>query len=180
VKRIVVAGAPQGSTIVFAGDPVAAVRFGREVAPMVRAVVTVDGHTPSSPLPDGEVDVFELWGTAARPTASVDDPTVVMRDAPYQRDCGPWSTRWRLVRYGGGYEAPMHSTSTVDYDVVLSGAIDLVTSDDVVRLERGDSVVILGGEHAWRTEPGVPCEMAVVMLSIQALDRAAASPEEVG
>jgi mannose-6-phosphate isomerase-like protein (cupin superfamily) len=69
------------------------------------------------------------------------------------------------VRYGGGYEVPMHSTTSIDYDVVLSGSIELRTADGAVQLEQGDSVVILGGEHAWRTDPGVPCEMAVVMLN---------------
>jgi hypothetical protein len=59
----------------------------------------------------------------------------------------------------------MHMTATVDYVVVLEGAIDLeLDAGETVRLERGTTLVQNGTRHAWRSLPGQPCLVAVAMV----------------
>jgi len=59
----------------------------------------------------------------------------------------------------------MHVTATVDYVVVLEGAIDLELDDgESVRLERGTTLVQNGTRHAWRSLSDQPCLVAVAMV----------------
>lgn len=44
----------------------------------------------------------------------------------------------------------MHHTDSVDFDVVLEGSVDLILDDGAHPLQRGDSVVMTGVDHAWR------------------------------
>jgi hypothetical protein len=59
----------------------------------------------------------------------------------------------------------MHMTATVDYVVVLEGAIDLELDEgETVRLERGTALVQNGTRHAWRSVTDQPCLVAVAMV----------------
>jgi mannose-6-phosphate isomerase-like protein (cupin superfamily) len=59
----------------------------------------------------------------------------------------------------------MHTTDTIDFEYVVSGAIDLELDDgETVHLVAGDTVVQNGTRHAWRNRGGEPCEMVVVLI----------------
>jgi mannose-6-phosphate isomerase-like protein (cupin superfamily) len=59
----------------------------------------------------------------------------------------------------------MHTTDTVDFDVVLSGEVWLELDDGAeVHLRPGDCVVQNGTRHAWRNKSTQPCTVAVVLL----------------
>ena len=64
------------------------------------------------------------------------------------------------------YEEPgMHTTDTIDYEVVISGEIWLELDDSAeVHLKPGDCVVQNGTRHAWRNRGSLPCTMAFVMI----------------
>lgn len=65
-------------------------------------------------------------------------------------------------------DAPgFHATDTVDYVVVLTGAVVLESDDGKTRLVAGDTVVQLGSRHAWRNESDTSATLAVVMLGAQ-------------
>lgn len=62
----------------------------------------------------------------------------------------------------------MHTTSTVDYVVVLEGVIELELDDgETVRLERGTALVQNGTRHAWRSVSDQPCLVAVAMVGAE-------------
>jgi mannose-6-phosphate isomerase-like protein (cupin superfamily) len=64
-----------------------------------------------------------------------------------------------------GDEPGMHTTDTVDYDIVLSGEIWMEVDDgEEVHLKAGDCVVMNGTRHAWRNRGTETCVMASVML----------------
>jgi hypothetical protein len=52
----------------------------------------------------------------------------------------------------GMYTDP-HRTISVDFDVVLHGSVDLELEAETITLEQGDSVLIGGHVHAWRSGP---------------------------
>jgi hypothetical protein len=59
----------------------------------------------------------------------------------------------------------MHTTSTVDYAVVLEGQIGLELGDGtLVELNRGDVLVQNGTPHAWRPISGEPSLVAFAMV----------------
>ena len=59
----------------------------------------------------------------------------------------------------------MHTTATVDYEVVLSGRVVLELDDGAsTELGPGDTVVQNGTRHAWRNPFDEPCLFAVVLI----------------
>jgi len=59
----------------------------------------------------------------------------------------------------------MHTTDTVDFDMVLSGEVWLELDDGAeVHLQAGDCVVMNGTRHVWRNRSKEPCVIAVVLL----------------
>jgi len=58
----------------------------------------------------------------------------------------------------------MHTTPTVDYDVVLDGEVWLELTDDEVRLSAGDVVVQHGTRHAWRNKSDKPATLMAVLI----------------
>jgi mannose-6-phosphate isomerase-like protein (cupin superfamily) len=59
----------------------------------------------------------------------------------------------------------MHTTDTVDYDVVISGEVWLELDDGAeVHLQPGDCVVQNGTRHAWHNRTDQPCTLAVVLV----------------
>jgi hypothetical protein len=66
-------------------------------------------------------------------------------------------------------EAPgMHTTDTVDYDIVLDGEIWLELDDGAeVRLEQGDVAVQCGTRHAWRNKGSTTATMCFVLIGAE-------------
>jgi quercetin dioxygenase-like cupin family protein len=61
----------------------------------------------------------------------------------------------------------MHTTDTVDFDVVISGEVWLELDDGAeVRLGPGDCVVQNGTRHRWHNRASRPCVIAVALLGM--------------
>jgi len=59
----------------------------------------------------------------------------------------------------------MHTTDTVDYDIIISGELYLELDDGKeVRLKPGDIVIQNGTRHAWRNKGKKPCVMYSVLV----------------
>ena len=59
----------------------------------------------------------------------------------------------------------MHTTDTIDMEVILSGEVILELDDGEERLLRpGDTIVQNGTRHRWRNPGREPCVMAIFML----------------
>ncbi|GGW45886.1 cupin domain-containing protein [Streptomyces caelestis] len=58
----------------------------------------------------------------------------------------------------------MHTTPTVDYDVVLDGELWLALDEGEVRLSAGDVVVQHGTRHAWRNKSDKPATLMAVLI----------------
>jgi mannose-6-phosphate isomerase-like protein (cupin superfamily) len=59
----------------------------------------------------------------------------------------------------------MHTTDTVDLDLVFSGEVWLELDDGAeVHLQRGDCVIQNGTRHAWRNRSSEPCVLFVALL----------------
>ena len=62
----------------------------------------------------------------------------------------------------------MHTTDTVDFDVVVSGEVTLELDDGAeVLLKAGDCVIQNGTRHAWRNRSSANCVIAVTLLGAE-------------
>ena len=62
----------------------------------------------------------------------------------------------------------MHTTDTVDFDVILSGEVYLELDDGAeVLLKAGDCVVQNGTPHAWRNRSSQNCIIAVTLVGAE-------------
>jgi quercetin dioxygenase-like cupin family protein len=63
----------------------------------------------------------------------------------------------------------MHSSDTVDVNILLSGSLDCVLSDQsVVKLTAGDMIVLNGAEHSWHNSSA---EEAVMLFFLTGASR---------
>lgn len=139
-------------------------------------------------LPD--LALAEMWATETTPELPLGagDPTLSMTNfLP-----SPGGSRFRLCKFPGLSDRPfdakafraeyarkapglahsmededvsMHTTDTIDYGIVMSGAITLELDDGAtVDLKQGDCLVQNGTRHAWRNKSTEPCVMAFIMV----------------
>ena len=67
-----------------------------------------------------------------------------------------------LLTYNEADEPGMHTTPTIDFEVVLAGEVELELDDGVkVLLRQGDTVVQNGTRHRWSNPGDVPATLAV-------------------
>ncbi len=160
-----------------------------------KAIFASDGAPPRANTPPGvnNLGIVAVWATDHGMTAvpGSDDPTPAMTTyVP-----GPGGTRFLITVLppdSGGTAAPssalagatpsdvgfpglneameadnpgMHTTDSVDYDIVISGELWLELDDGAtVHLKPGDIVVQTGTRHAWRNKGTEPCVMYSVLV----------------
>jgi quercetin dioxygenase-like cupin family protein len=57
----------------------------------------------------------------------------------------------------------MHQTDTIDFDIVLSGALELILDDGAHPLQPGDCIVMTGVDHAWHAG-AAGCRLSVIAI----------------
>ncbi|HLM18646.1 MAG TPA: hypothetical protein VK549_12550 [Acidimicrobiia bacterium] len=155
-----------------------------------RSTVSSDGHAPVAFAPQADVPgafglrrvaggtidpgrgssvVNELWSLTGEPSVTIDDPTLGLES--FGVDVPAGETRWIITQMGPGLAAPMHSTPTIDYGLVVSGDVELGLEDGSVHLHAGDAVVVNGVEHSWVAGPD-GCLIATVMVGLRDAERA--------
>lgn len=73
---------------------------------------------------------------------------------------------FRIVHYAPGVSPRNHRTDSIDYAVVISGAIEMELDDGVVaKLKAGDVLVQRGTIHNWVNRGPEPCIVAFVLIS---------------
>lgn len=75
-------------------------------------------------------------------------------------------TVFRIVSFAPGVAPRNHRTDSIDYGVVMAGAIDMVLDDGVVvHLKAGDVLVQRGTIHDWVNNGTVPCVIAFTLIT---------------
>ena len=154
-----------------------------------KAIVLFDSQIPLAPGPYG-ITSLNLWITDSYPAgfSFKDDPAT----RPIGISPPDNGTKFRVVEFppldaaaeakmepnflqkAVGAGAPnrglpvthplMHRTRSVDYAVILSGEIEMMLDDAVVRLKPGDVVVQQATNHAWVNRGTVPCRILFVLM----------------
>lgn len=69
-----------------------------------------------------------------------------------------------IVAFAPGEPAFWHATDSIDYIVVLEGAVTIEVETGEAKLEPGDFLVDRGVMHSWRNDGPETCVIAVVAL----------------
>lgn len=69
------------------------------------------------------------------------------------------------VEAGIGGDASMHQTNSIDYEIILSGKVDIELPGGEVRTLRPGSLLVMGGvPHAWKNHYDEPCVYAAIVI----------------
>ena len=115
---------------------------------LIVAGVTADnlsGVIQRTTLPERES--ASLWRTTENPP-KVDRPASGVKMAG---GSAPGNTSWGLNHIPPHTVRDVHRTDLLSYNLVLSGAVDVILETETVRLEAHDCLVCLGVLHGWET-----------------------------
>jgi mannose-6-phosphate isomerase-like protein (cupin superfamily) len=127
-----------------------------------RAKVLIDEQVTNvfSPRPGAAYSV--IWSNESFPASNDGSEDPSNKKIPTSIDNG---TVFRVVSFGPGVSPRNHRTDSIDYAVVMSGAIDMELDDGVVvKLNAGDVLVQRGTIHNWVNKGAVPCVIAFTLI----------------
>jgi mannose-6-phosphate isomerase-like protein (cupin superfamily) len=139
----------------------------------------VDAGTPARFSAPGIVDVAFVWGSQGTP----DLPDGIGMPPTRIHMHGAGGSTFGIVCYAPNsagkfdeaqraamgsnevHDDGMHKTESVDYDVVISGKIDVYLDGGEMRtLSQGSMIVMAGANHSWQNPYDEPCVFATVNL----------------
>lgn len=134
-----------------------------------RAVVKIDEIAQNSPALRPGRSACVVWTTEGFPVDNTGDEDGGKRQVGTTHANG---TVFRVVEFSPGVSPRVHRTDSIDYAIVMSGAIDMEMDDSTVHLEAGDVLVQRGTIHNWVNRGTEPCKIAFILID--------AKPVEVG
>ena len=126
---------------------------------------SVDELVPER-IPSGDAEFALIWTTAEVPVDLNDETDGRERDAGLTLNQG---SVIRVVDMLPGGASPMHRTNSIDYGIVLSGAVELELDDGAIELcQAGDVIVQRGTIHLWRNPSTTEsCRIVFVLTEAQ-------------
>lgn len=108
-----------------------------------------------------------IWSTSKFPVDNSDPVDGSSRDvSTLQKE----DTVFRIVKYDPGVAPRNHRTETIDYAIVMSGAIEMELDGTVVALQQGDVIVQRGTIHNWTNKGSVACVIAFILIAAQPIE----------
>ncbi|KAF8585527.1 hypothetical protein K439DRAFT_1632528 [Ramaria rubella] len=116
-----------------------------------KAVLSMDGPLEVQSAADGTIRVANAWTTNSVPAQDNNsDIDGANRTVPGSGLVLPNGLNHRFTDLAPGATTAMHRTSSVDYNILLSGRVVLIVDDDVrTEIEPGTVVIQRGTMHAW-------------------------------
>ncbi|WP_017670010.1 cupin domain-containing protein [Blastomonas sp. AAP53] len=128
-----------------------------------RAIIRSDDLLPVEPIPSGDAAFSLVWTTATVPADNNDETDGRLREAGLTLHQG---SVIRIVDMVPGGTSPFHRSSSIDYGIVLSGAVELELDDGAVTTaQAGDIIVQRGTIHLWRNPSATEtCRIVFVLI----------------
>jgi naringenin degradation protein FdeH len=172
LRRVVTGHDPRGKAVVLIDGPAPNVKQ-RQASGLTSTVVWITDECPA-----------DISGTTDRAAREIGVPPPVSGSIFRVVDFPPLSAdktydHTAVLEEMGIHEHPsnhakspfMHRTRSVDYVIVMAGAIDMLLDDSVVRLNAGDVLVQQGTIHAWENHGRQTCRIAFVLIDAREPDR---------
>lgn len=132
-----------------------------------RAVVKIDEISRNLFSNRPGANACVVWTTESFPVDNTGETDGALRSVGTTLRNG---TVFRVIEFAPGVSPRNHRTDSIDYAVVLSGAIDMVLDDTTVHLRAGDVLVQRGTIHNWINNGPEPCVMAFVLIDAKPVE----------
>jgi mannose-6-phosphate isomerase-like protein (cupin superfamily) len=76
----------------------------------------------------------------------------------------PHGALWLEMKFDGYYETEFHRTDSIDFHYIVGGEVELILEDGSVTLRTGDSAMLPGVLHRWRSEKSWHSNLFVIGL----------------
>lgn len=137
-----------------------------------RATVVSDESIPVVSRGVGKaIEGAEMWSTDAMPVDNSPGADASQRKGfikvhnDYNYVGSGQGTTFRITEWLPGHDRFTHRTQTVDYDVVLSGEIDVeLEGGETVHLKAGDAIIMRGCTHTWMNRSDKPAVTAFMLI----------------
>ena len=144
---------------------------------------SIPAEAPFYELPNKDAAFAQAYVTSGFPTTLADDADIATYKDFLQSPPGLTvqnGTVLRYVDFPPAKTCPMHRTVSLDYGVVLEGAVELILdSGETKVMNRGDVCVQRATMHAWRnTSETEYARMLFVLQPCQPFDTATGKTEE--
>ncbi|MDE2230286.1 MAG: cupin domain-containing protein [Alphaproteobacteria bacterium] len=127
-----------------------------------KATVIIDEDSQDVASFRAGATVWNIWSTESLPADNDDDCDGAKRIRGTALKNG---SVFRVIEYAPGVAPRNHRTESIDYAVVLSGAIDMqLDGGEAVQLKAGDVLVQRCTIHNWVNRGTVPCVIAFVLF----------------
>lgn len=134
------------------------------------AKVILDGLATNTKTPREGVASTLMWCTDAMPADIAAGENVEDMGARILGTAPPENgSRFIVMEFSPGIASEMHRTETIDYIVMLAGAIDMDMDGSTVTLRAGDIMVQRGTNHAWINRGKEPARLAIVLIDAKPL-----------
>ncbi|ASY66484.1 Cupin 2, conserved barrel domain protein (plasmid) [Sinorhizobium sojae CCBAU 05684] len=172
VPRRVVTGIRNGRSVFISDGEVPNAHLHASVPGFVTSVCWATAPEPKLPLDESDP---ALPGIAITPSVGETrlmivrfPPDSVMADPSFDPAAAAVEQQVQLPGLAELFEREnpgMHTTDSIDYDIVLEGEIWLELDDGAeVHLRQGDIAIQCGTRHAWRNKGTLPATMAFVLI----------------
>jgi quercetin dioxygenase-like cupin family protein len=134
------------------------------------AKVLIDAPATNAKYPSPGTVSTLIWSTDSAPAkipagSDVEDMGArILGTAPPAK-----GTRFAVIDFPPGNKAHMHRTETIDYVIVLEGAIEMDMDDSTVKMKAGDIMVQRGTNHAWANRSDKRARVAFVLIDAEPL-----------
>ena len=126
-----------------------------------RAIVQIDDIPNNVVSKRPAHESFVVWTTVGNPVDNSGTDDAAKHPVGTALEDG---TVFRIMRLMPGVAPRRHRTSSIDYLVVLSGAVTMELDGCKVDLKAGDLLVQRGTIHNWVNNGTEPCVMAVILI----------------
>jgi len=131
-----------------------------------RAIFKSEDFTPTRMIASGDASFLKIWSTQTVPADLNDERDG--RDLPTGLTLERGSVI-RIVDMLPGKESPLHRTNSIDYGIVIKGAIELELEDGRKKtVEEGGIVIQRGTNHLWRNTGDTVCRIAFILIEAPA------------
>ena len=148
--------------------PVRRIVTGHTKAGVAKAII--EGEATNAKFSaSGAVSVL-IWSTAECPSdigigEDIEDNGARILGTPPP----PHGSRFCVIDLPPRTRSAMHRTETIDYVIVIAGAVEMEMDDSTVAMKAGDVMVQRGTNHSWINNTDEPARVAFVLMDARPL-----------
>lgn len=139
--------------------------------------ITEDSIATNVSTANGQLFITDVWQTSQMPVSLARENPIpntlypaVIKQGTYFRYVHIPPDKDMGITYDSASQVPhplMHQTQSLDYIIILSGEVYLITETEETLLQAGDIVIQRATNHAWSNRSDAPCIQVAILLDAE-------------